>query len=102
MLPVLNPEVFPDDILRPLSKHMRNPKASSSADLRLHQALRKYDPQKPEHTRVAEFTPGARFTYGKHDYEVLKHNRTRSLCLQLTTGRKYLIPMMIEVRASDQ
>ena len=102
MLPVLNPDVFPDDILRPLSRHMRNPKASSSADPVLHQALGQHNPVPSEGPRVGELAPGDSFIYRNHPYKVLKHNRTRSLCLQLKTQRKYLVPMMIEVRISDQ
>ena len=41
--PMLNSLVFPDDILQVLIKHMKNPKASTQADARLVQVLRKYD-----------------------------------------------------------
>src|SRR5690606_2481355 len=39
MLPMLSDLVFPKDILDPLTNHMRNPRATSSADHRLSAAL---------------------------------------------------------------
>ena len=44
MLPLLN--VFPDEIQRPLALHLKNPKASSSADHDLLASLRLFDKQK--------------------------------------------------------
>ena len=43
MLPMLNPAVFPDDVLRTLAKHMKNPKASTAADPKLVKVLALYD-----------------------------------------------------------
>ena len=39
MLPFLNPEFFPEDILRPLSNHIINPRASTVRDLELSRIL---------------------------------------------------------------
>ena len=43
LIPVINNEVFPDDILRPLAKYAVNPKASTDTDLDLSIALNKYN-----------------------------------------------------------
>ena len=43
MLNFLSPDYFPEDILRVLSKHMINPKASTFTDLNLIKILKKYD-----------------------------------------------------------
>ena len=43
MLNFLNTNIFPDDILRALSKHLMNPKASTVNDYKLSIILRKYD-----------------------------------------------------------
>ena len=39
MLNFLNPKIFPNDILKALSKHLLNPKASSQIDITLAKAL---------------------------------------------------------------
>ena len=41
--PMMNDLVFPPSVLGPLQRHMKNPKASSGADLLLYRALKKYD-----------------------------------------------------------
>ena len=43
LLNFLSPEFFPDDVLKVLSKHIINPKASTFSDLELVKVLRKYD-----------------------------------------------------------
>ena len=43
MLNFINQSVFPDELLRLLSRHLINPKASTMSDIKLSFALRKYD-----------------------------------------------------------
>ncbi|RZW56237.1 MAG: sprT domain-containing protein, partial [Flavobacteriaceae bacterium] len=43
MLPFLNPDVFPEDLLSLLAHHFKNPKASSDTDSKLALALKQYD-----------------------------------------------------------
>lgn len=43
MLPFLNPEIFPNEILPLLAKHFKNPKASSDTDIQLAYALKQFD-----------------------------------------------------------
>ena len=43
ILPFLNPNYFPEDVLSPLAKHMILPKASTIRDITLSKVLRKYD-----------------------------------------------------------
>lgn len=43
MLPLINPKIFPDEILPLLARHFKNPKASSDTDAKLSILLKKYD-----------------------------------------------------------
>lgn len=91
MMPMLSDLIFPDDILRPLARHMKNPKASSQSDLKLVVALRNYDPE-TDLVHLEQIDEGDHFFFQGHQYTKLKLRRTRVLCLQCKTGRKYLIP----------
>lgn len=72
MLPFLVPEIFPDELLRVLQLHFRNPKASSDTDTQLAVVLNKFDPANEknyifelERGSVFEIHNGRRFIRGK-------------------------------------
>lgn len=103
MLPVLNPDVFPDDVLRALSGYMRNPKASSYIHVALTQSLRNYDPNENEsHTALHDLQPGQIFQFNKRVFEKELTKRTRVLCKELKSGRRYLIPALAMVNPLDR
>src|SRR5688572_4495594 len=54
MDPVLKKEVFPEQILHQLSRHMVNPKASSFADAELTRALRSFDKNATQYTALSD------------------------------------------------
>lgn len=86
--------VFPIDILIPLRRHMQNPKASAGADLFLMKELRKYDLntlQNRQEILLSDLKPGTRFEFKARIFEKLETRRTRILCREVSTGRKYLI-----------
>jgi hypothetical protein len=72
MLPFLVQEIFPDELLRVLQLHFRNPKASSDTDTQLAVVLNKFDPANEknyifelESGSVFEIHNGRRFIRGK-------------------------------------
>ena len=97
MLPLLNPDVFPDDILRVLANHMRNPKASTAGDPALVKVLSKYDPEGRNFLTLADIAFGEEFTFRKRGFRKLEKKRTRAVCLDLSNRKRYLIPEMAEV-----
>ena len=98
MLPVLNDHVFPDDVLRVLAKHMKNPKASTAADPKLVEVLSKYSEDMEVQTTLKNLSINTVFEFrGKH-YKKLQEKRTRALCEEVKSGKRYLIPMIIRVR----
>lgn len=102
MLPLLNPEVFPDDVLRVLARHMRNPKASTSGDPSLVKALAAYDKGSVDVFILEDLPLGDEFTFRKRSFRKLEKKRTRALCLDLKNGKKYLIPEMAEVEPHSE
>jgi len=98
MEPVLTDLILPSDILLPLNKHMRNPRASTYADAKLVMVLRDYDEQKSDLIPLAELKEGDVFEFNKRMYKKLNLRRTRVLCQQADSSRKYLISKMALVR----
>ncbi|MFC5626303.1 SprT-like domain-containing protein [Algoriphagus winogradskyi] len=103
MLPLLSTAVFPIDLLIPLRKHMSNPKASSSRDLFLMKEMSKYD-EKISNSDViflSDLKPGNRFFLSGREFEKGETRRTRVLCEEVNSGRKYLIAQLAKVTPSN-
>jgi SprT protein len=96
--PLLQANIFPKDILASLIKHIHQPKASSCADPLLYQVLKKYDPQRPPNlTFLQDIKAGDRFIFRGKAYVKEVTKRTRALCKDVITGKKWLIPLVVEV-----
>lgn len=101
--PILNEEVFPKEILIPLKRHMANPKASSGADLFLSKSLKKFENNTSlEISLLADLTPGSFFELQGRAFQKELTRRTRVLCQELKTGRKYLISAHAEVKKIEK
>ena len=97
MLPFLRPEIFPADLLRELARHFRNPKASSSTDMKLSMALKEYDP--PSNTiPVLEIPEGSIFRlYNGREFRRGERRVKRIECIEISSGRLYLFQPNAEV-----
>jgi SprT protein len=101
MLPLLNNQVFPVDVLVQLERHMANPKASTGADLKLLRTLRKYDANTTLFLEdIADGSPfqlrnGKRFIKGAR-------RRKNFLCKTLDGRRNYLINPLAEVELLNE
>ena len=100
MSPMLTDLVFPKDILLPLKRYMINPKASTGADIFLSREIRKYDLKDTNHvvTYLSDIKLGDQFTLKGRQFRKESIRRTRILCLELNTGRKYLISGNAEIK----
>ena len=98
LLNFLSPEFFPDDVLKVLSKHIINPKASTFSDLELVKVLRKYD-NKTSLT-ISDIVEGGEFslTNGK-TFIKGKQLRKRFRCVEQQTNKVYLFHPFAEVIA---
>lgn len=92
MLPMLNNTVFPEDVLKVAVKHFKNPKASTAGDPALVRVLNDYNIQTHINGIMLEDIPmGCSFTFRSKTYKKLEKRRTRILCAESVSGRKFLI-----------
>jgi hypothetical protein len=97
MLPLLNPEIFPPDLLSKVAVHFKNPKASSDTDISLSLALKQYDPPNDK-SFIFEIPMGEKFRlYNGKIFERGKKRVKRFECFELATGRMYLFNPNAEV-----
>jgi len=97
-LPILNENVFPKEVLLTLKNYLMNPKASSCADPILYQVLRKYDLNRNDQILLQSVVIGGRFEFNQKKFIKMEKKRTRSLCQEILTGRKYLISELAQVK----
>lgn len=97
MLPFLNPEIFPNDLLPLLAKHFKNPKASSDTDVSLALALKQFD-ETNDKTLVFEIPLGKTFKlYNGKIFVKGKQRRKRFECVEVKSGKLYLFNPNAEV-----
>lgn len=97
MLPFLNPEVFPLEILPLLAKHFKNPKASSDTDTKLALALKQFDAPNDK-TYIFEVPFGSTFKlYNGKVFQKGNQRRKRFECVEVKTGKLYLFNPNAEV-----
>jgi hypothetical protein len=101
--PMLSESTFPRDILVPLKLHMRNPSASSARDLFLMKEMSKYElAESQENTFfLADLAPQTHFELAGRKFKKGETRRTRILCEELGTGKKYLVSRIARVSKLD-
>jgi hypothetical protein len=94
--------IFPEDLLPFIKKHLINPKASGSADYRLMKAMSKYDdPNKPQTEIVYLEDLPNESTFLLSNGLILKKGekrRTRFLCQDLHSKKKYTVSAIAKVK----
>lgn len=98
--PLLHESVFPRDILVPLKLHMKNPSASSARDLFLMKEMSKYDVGNPTSQPsffLADLAPHTHFELGGRKFKKGETRRTRILCEEVDTGKKFLVSRLAKV-----
>jgi hypothetical protein len=90
MLPMLNEEIFPSTMLPALKNYFSNPKASSCSDLKLLKALKMQD-EKDKGVFLGDIPIGSKFIFSGRIFLREGKRRTRSLCKEVLSGKKYYI-----------
>lgn len=97
MLPFLNPEIFPNDLLPLLAQHFKNPKASSDTDTELSLALKQFDPPNDK-IYIFEVPLGSLFKlYNGKVFKKAQKRVKRYECIEVNTGKLYLFNPNAEV-----
>ena len=97
--PLLNDTIFPSSVLHALTNYFKNPKASSCSDPLLYQILKQFDQGDPK-LLLKEITIGEVFIFNQKQFIKLEKKRTRSICQELSTSKKYYISEVAEVERS--
>ncbi len=101
MLPLVNPKVFPNELLPLIAKHFLNPKASSDTDVQLSRALKQYDEPNGK-TYIFELPLGTIFKlYNGRTFKKGNKRVKRYECIELNTGKLYLFNPNAEVEIMD-
>ena len=101
MLPFHQDQIFPNDVLGLLAKHLKNPKSTLDADPPLALALKRYDPANDK-SFIFELETGTRFQADNGKiYELGQLRRTRYACVELATNRTYLFAAHSEVQTVE-
>jgi len=101
MLPLVNPEIFPIELLPMLASYLKNPRASTDADVKLSLALKKFD-EKNGNSFIFEIPICSKFIHNKRVFERGNKRRTRFECMEVKTNRKYLFHQNAEVKLLDK
>ena len=97
MLPFLQPSIYPQNILPILANYLKNPKASTGADVKLTFALKQHDEISGK-SFIFELQHGSIFTFNKKSYKKGDKRRTRFECIELNSNKTYLFNQNAEVK----
>ena len=101
LAPILTTAVFTDDLLSALSKHMVNPRASSFSDAALSACLRQHDERLRSVTLLSEIPEGSVFGIRDRWFTKGQQKRTRVVCREVKTSRRYLVPLNAPVECGQ-
>jgi hypothetical protein len=99
----LGNRIFPVDIETELLRSLKNPAASSCAEVGLLRALRKYDTKESNHQLIEEIQTGLLFKI--KDGRIFQKGeklRKRFKCREIATGKMYLFSPVYEVEKMNQ
>ena len=104
LLPYLKSEIFPDDVLQALKRHLQHIKASSTADTNLAKVMKRYDtnPAGTELLTVDQLAEGAVFQLANGmTFRKGPKQRTRYKCECLDNGRTYTVSGLAEIKTNQ-
>jgi SprT protein len=91
--PILHEAILPADILLVLSRYATNPLASTGSDPALFLALKKYDDlEHPNKMPLLHLSEGSIFVFQQREFIRGTLRRTRVLCTEKSSKRRYTIP----------
>jgi hypothetical protein len=96
MLPFFNPKIIPHDLMPILANYMKNPRASTDADIKLSLALKQYDKNNGKYI-VLDLPINSEFVHNNRVFVKGKKRRTRHECTEIRSGKKYLFHQNAEV-----
>lgn len=96
MLPFLQPEIYPKEMVSHLAHYLKNPKASTDSDVNLSLALRGNMAEQGKNF-IFDIPNGSLFVFKKCIYKRGNKRRTRFECLNMNTKKVYLFNQNVEI-----
>lgn len=97
MVPFINPQIFPPQLLPLLARHFKNPSASSDTDATLALALKQFDPENDKNY-VFEIPYGSVFRIKNgRIFKKIALRTKRYECIEVSSGKIYLFNPNAEV-----
>ncbi len=97
ILPLLNPQVFPNELLPLLARYFKNPKASTYSDKPLYLGLRKYDANPTDQPMLQDLSINSTFKFNNRVFVLEAFRRTKVLCKDTANNKQYLIAKIANV-----
>ncbi|MCR5644908.1 MAG: SprT-like domain-containing protein [Bacteroidales bacterium] len=99
LLPYLRSDIFPEDVIMALQRHLKHIKASSTADTNLAKVMKRYDIKDSGTLTVEDLPEGSVFQLPNGmTFKKGPKRRTRYQCECLNNGRIYSVSGMAEVK----
>jgi len=96
MLPFLQPSIYPAHLLPHLANYLKNPKASTGADVNLTRALNQYNENLGK-SFIFELEIGSFFSFNNKAFKKGAKRRTRFECIEMASKKVYLFNPNAEV-----
>lgn len=94
--PMLTTAIFHEDVLKGLHRYFRNPKASSCSDPILYQLLKQFD-EPSDKILLNQIQEGQGFIFNDKAFIKIEKKRTRSVCQEIESKKRYMISEIAEV-----
>jgi hypothetical protein len=91
--PLLNEQFFPAELLKELRRHMIDPMATTFSDPILSKVLRTYEHPSATKALLSDIPEGSVFEIRGRWFKKGMKRRTRVLCQELNSRKKYLVPI---------
>ncbi|MCH2224040.1 MAG: sprT domain-containing protein [Crocinitomicaceae bacterium] len=98
LTPAINSGWLPDDITASLNRSIENIKASSCTDIQLQRVLLTYDEQKDNLVTLESLPKNSIFALNNKVFKRLELRRTRFMCEDIRTKRRYLVNALAQVK----
>lgn len=96
MLPFLHPSIYPPHLLPYLANYLKNPKASTGADVNLTREMNSYN-EKSGKSFIFELENGSIFNFNNKSFKKGAKRRTRFECVEMASKKIYLFNQNAEV-----
>lgn len=100
MLPFVQPAIYPEKMLPHLANYLKNPKASTGADVNLTYALKQHDEMSGKNF-IFELQHGSIFTFNNKIFKKGNIRRTRFECIEINSSKTYLFNKNAEVKVHN-